>query len=826
MDIPNETLFQQFSSLLDFSNDMSRNRDDAEWSSKGNEIIYVLDTSVLSSFIYPADWTRAMRVLSWHNRHIERPNDIAFYEGYSAMIAAEYLIAVDAPGSRSKHIFMSPWHGDELSNYIKKTYKKLSKKISDASKSKWEGSTLAKEVDQKIELVRQAREYEPAGENNIDRASITRKAAQILLNSEVAEPLDQIYRLTSQEIRNRFRTLDQRFPVSDEDLNFICFDAREWFERIWEEVELNKESFRRKSKLNVWSDALTISYLSWISTNKLRDDQRVVFVTADMGIFDVYRRWFITRDANKPEFYQPFIFRRLSQFAPLINLIDAKSDISDSIENREDAFSLFDEINNSIEMALIPFSLSKRNYRNFSIKNEMVTMRGREMLAFGSRRRHNTQYDSTLNVYSNYLPKEWYLEQSRRFVKIGEIWGQLQTAATGLFFELVKTRINDDFGISIKDIDALEKVGGTQLSVQYFQDLAAELAHESTESALEGAHKLVASSKFDDGPDAHRLPKTIWYEVNKGISIEYYLNGWRNGESQSRHTLTGKNLPETVFVLAASISLAQGSWATADIYSKRAINASLSNTHNQLNEIKFLRALCLRFNIGTISTHLEGFGGVPSIEVIEQCIKIVKNHYLSARDLLVEVIQYEERSNLVDKNRKLFRAKSELIALKLYYFSSIGSSPYNIKSINKNNLLSELAAEVRICIDECNDIIKNIEVKDDKYYEIENQFHINVAVLCVLEFLFLQNKSAVSADLLENISAKVSTDGNLNLANRSSVVRAEVNAFMLMFGSVRRSAFRDLEQSLVEGRVSSLALDRAICRVIEEGKGNILSFGD
>ena len=787
--------------LVDFSIDLDRNRDDTMWSDDGKQIVYLYDTSVFDCFLEPKENKKSMRPLRWAGSLVDDKKQD--FSSQAAMLAAEYLIGSGPPGVLGREMLLTPWHYEELISWIEKRHTSLSLLLKRKSQS------VVDEISQRLELVeRIKRDYKTPKK----RTNLTLKAASVLANSVIAEPLDQISRLLNPKIFDRILPATSKYVPDQEELALIEISAREWFKLILDDVNHKKKVSKKEFKgpNSIWNDARSIAYSNWLSTKLRNDGKRVVFVSADNGLYQVYREWYANQDATSINYYDPFIMRRLSQYAPQLNLVDASSDLSSEFSDRSEAFELYSKVRDAVELALMPFYLISETDRNNYWSDREVfqrKIRGKEFLAIGLSHDSKIIKNSFVDRRGEYFSSEWYKARLDEITELRGVWETFQELGVSLFFELVSNRLKEDFGIVYEDVQAMEKIAGQKLTVDKIIELVDDLALNGQKSAVNGALDFIDSVVLISKPLRNRLPNTIWYNFSKSTDVSKLVNKWfSTGKKSSKLFESVRHFSvEDLFAFASIIALNNGHWAAAQRYAKLALEAS-SGAKAQTDELKFLLAVCRRFYLGTITT-------IPLSrpkEVTSRIHELVIDTYLEALTLHNEILQ-NTSSNSKRNNILKLRAQSEVSALNLLLYSHVALFDFPIEifgSLEPQHLdIEEIKLELLDIFHE----VKKVE-EGHRVQEIQRQITYNIAAAESLKFLASPKDKYKFDKRLVEVCSLLHTLYNEKVENESAMIRAEVLCFLGLGKKHLGNHIEKLNEAIAQGERATLFIDRQFCK--------------
>jgi hypothetical protein len=369
------TVLRQLWRLMELNADIDRNQSDGAFAARGGTIRYIFDENVFELFVRP--FMRADYVEAFHNPPTKHDRlyskDVArAVTAQSALICGEYLFSGRLPGQRDRSIYMTEWHFWELHDQLAQRRQELEVQMTEAQekrplddflknieeiaalradKAPTSLDRLLQQVDPLTAVDASELRKRGSSEEVLRRFVVAREAARMLAEDQLMGPLEQLDRIFSREIAPNIRPLHLDFRPDAAARESLPADARAWFDRLLKEQDIRKrwrqtETHPDRPRASLQSDARAVAYILWAVGVFAKPGERFVFVTGDRLLFDAYRRWHVEQQPG-----EPFVLRRLLQFAPLINLNDTPNDISD-------ARALFDRTRRAIEVPLIVFNLA------------------------------------------------------------------------------------------------------------------------------------------------------------------------------------------------------------------------------------------------------------------------------------------------------------------------------------------------------------------------------------------------------------------------------------------------------------------------------------
>jgi hypothetical protein len=355
--------------LVEMTQIMDRNVDDGTFGKDDSEIIYVFDTNVVQMFLQPFNnpqYAELFHSSCWGSD----------YEAYdlinmqSCLIMGEYLLAGRLPRqNQDGRWYMMRGHYAELKRQMGWVEFQIEQNI-DRLKNDSEfvyqiseyqdllDKVLKTETSDRPSIISIAKDqgeragdlerlHQLAQEDFEARASAikSRELCRLLACDQIFEPADQLRRLRSREILGKVRSFEHAFRPDRDAREAIERDMEDWDAELLEEINAKPKQYARTVKARK-NDSRTLAHLQWAARQRVQINHRIVFVTGDRAIYDVYRK----RAAEGAE-GSPFLLRPLVQYAPLFNPSSADSWVAE----REKAFAL---VRGALEAAMVALSLN------------------------------------------------------------------------------------------------------------------------------------------------------------------------------------------------------------------------------------------------------------------------------------------------------------------------------------------------------------------------------------------------------------------------------------------------------------------------------------
>jgi hypothetical protein len=765
-----EHALRQTLRLVDLGCDLERNLSDGDFTKDDrHEIIPVFDENIFEMFVTPKRFREASETFYadlWSNPGQSRELSRSF-ETQSALLTAEYLLTRTLPGARSGLINMTEFHWRELSLRLDRIQNELEERreaqpdlygdeldrkltalapIVDLNKASARESEQLKGDPFLIEDL--AKLAQRLDKDAVRRIAAARRTTSVLARSDLVEPIDQVIRAGSSEIFDRVRPLQDRFRPVGRELHDIDAEAEEWFGRIVEELRRPANRGRRRSQGDlgkaVWNDARTIAYLRWVIRRRLTPDQRLVFITGDVVLFDCYRRWYFDReDGETPT--EPFFFRRVAQYTPLFNPNSSGGDLYDAGEGG--APTLFSLIQQGVDATLL--ALQRIEEKEAQADDdarlagdppesettlstaESITDARRELLALKQVDRDRLADDPALAPLVALVSSDWLENSAAISQRNRELWQEIERLSIGASFDIVYNRMSPDQRAAVSLYSDAMGEEASKILLDYASAVLEKLRLNTIRIWLPLAESLL-DPEFDD--PSFRGPRI------QRVSVAIMLPG----PDASEDPAIVAQRPEIVFARAAIKALEMQDVATLARFAGHALKASELNKAASPSaesielELKYLNAVAQRLSIASVQAHLHstersevvrersGFRAIEQIKtmygrasvLLQECIAV---HYLLADKEASQAIRYlrslSERASL-----HLFTATSFALAAKRHHALLLGDAQH---------YLALAEGDLKRCIE----FDAHNEISDPLIDLVRAQFIPNIAGYEVLSFL-------------------------------------------------------------------------------------------
>lgn len=702
-----ELTVQRLLRILDLSRDLERNRDDNAFGRLGGRITYVFDENIFEMFVRP--WKHASHVETFHGDlwiplaggNTKHWRSI---EAQSALVTAEYLLEADLPGATSDRIYLTDPHRWEFASRVEALSEDLQQEIADnpsltsSLRGKLEmflefveaaeapGSTPTRrhrlqlktaELWEDIDALRGS-EVSPAV---IERFGATRVAAEILALDTVLEPLEQIHRLGSDQIRRRLCPIAELYAPTPRELRAIEADADQWHQRLLNElVRPGRRSTDRNDRA-LYNDALSVAFMQWAARKATHKNERLVMITGDPVVFDAYRRWYSGPANTRPDL-EPFVLRRVTQYAPIFNFVDAKTDLSTAI-NAGAPRTLSSLLMESLEATLVALSLPNI----LDSTDDVMVARTRERLTLKLVDRVKLADDEDLGrLVANITPK-WLEDHTGKIRAVRRHWQAAQRAAIGSAYRLVSKRLNADelrLARTLAESGAAE--AGPALQT-YITELLDAVVSDCLDIWLPLAAETIQNRRPVGSGRRPRAPFTVDLPLPRGHTLAGLARRWWDrpqdtGELRAllspSETPEIANRPDLVFAIAAALAYLCQEANDAERFAGLAVRAQARGSAEQAPrtrlELSFLHALTIRFQMASVGVRsLEDRGPNPTAaQDASRLLYLIKKTHSRAERALgrhrqeLEALR-ESKALSEDTNLLLdIRALSEQAALDLF----------------------------------------------------------------------------------------------------------------------------------------------------------------
>lgn len=836
---------EQLFNFLSMSSDIARNQRDSDFADRGGQIIYTFDSTVFSLFYDTIQWRSAVSSFygeEWAiNDTTQRWKRI---ESQSALIASEYLLSEDLPGAKNRKIYLTSWHRTELA----RASEALSSKY---LQGQYDRAVIEREIKRKMRLLSLSREIrkqeEPVARGRDDilnqdldrlrsqydddkklaRYEVTRRAAATLVQCELSERLDQIHRLVSSPLRQRIHPVHEMFDPNDEEVERIRIDAEEFFEFLQKEITIHqgRDRHHRESPRTpnaIWNDAKSIAFIKWASS-KIRSDQRIVLVTSDDVVFDAYRRWWADSGIEKNGETQEFLLRRSFQYTPIFNLRDAKNDISENQDLRDQVQKLFFRIKEAIYTVLIPFNLVQIGDRNPDLA-ALAQNRQFEYMAIRAKDYREDSQDIVIEHYMSQLDSAWYDEQSQAIDQIADLWREIERIGIGFFYEQVRKRLEDDerlYGIGNSEIE-YEELGDEVLG--YLARSLDQISNKTREAYLPIAESYLRQLIQSGNARSQRAPETIWYRLPNGLTVYEMIDALSDtGKKRKQFQLEDiQSQPEAPFMLAAGFATRAKNWWKAEELSEYALWSCRAREPAAVDyaEVHFVNAVAKRFRLGALS--LTANIGVPSLfsdRSAQKSSLAVELH--DAANTHINSYLHQLGALRVSQQKSLYemRGRSERAALHLFlaahhYFNKSSIDPTSDQDQHERvlDLIGMAEAEIAWCRS-TNGRISSRELRDRRNAVSFQVIHNSMAT-SVLRYIVNNERPDIRPKELKELRTFSEDRQYSDIFESDTLVQAEQYVFFALADKKSKPNRSLIESTLRATARQGIALDRAIAEAL------------
>jgi hypothetical protein len=869
--------------FLDLSRDLERNRDDTLFASDNGRIAYVLDENVFEIFVrpfIPRGEQASLHSRYWSGSPARREAHTSF-AAQAALLTCEYLFSGELPGQADSRLFMTEWHRWELARRVQKLNAEYGRKLIETKEE-----DLAKPFEA-LRMVFAAedepdagaiKEFDPDLAQDLDdltdeplkvRKSFisTRLAVKILAENEDMEPAEQLVRIVTKPIRDRIHTLHLAYRPPPSERESIERDARAWMARLEQEcrerhIEVvrgqsdDADRERTRVRAALWDDARSLAMIRWAAVRGVAAGERLVFVTADTLLFDTYRKWYAGLEPHSAEYLEPFILRRLIQYAPIFNLSDSRNALGDGVR------LFFEQLQGVLEITMLPLNLSRLKGH----AGEEVLTRMREMTALRLLDRDPIQEDPRYADLTRALREKDLEFDPAHLDRLLEQWRRLERTSIGLGGEYARVRLNEKQR-KLEELKLMTESDEASVKVafkEYVGRLIERLLEGSRELWLPLAREFIDSWEARRG-HVSRAPIPFQLELIVGdrtIGLGRILD--RRLNANDRTPIVAPEAwpallaaPDIVFAIAACLALVSDDWNDADHFAEmaeRADRVHASPTEDgaraqsrQAHELRYLNALTKRFKIG---------GLAPPLNV--DSLSKVRQGYSAACQLLEACVEFHERHEQEPLHRlRLIRALSERAALRLFYAAGLTQkvriaavmrlpprdrdevvwadhkramqreSPEDAareRQDEARRALADAEADLRRCL-QCEAMLPATErsVNAELFQQLELQFLVNIAAAAVLARL-LDPTALTGARDGKVFGLRVANDAVVRRIRRladsldagvAPLFQAELLGFLSLCGdAAAHDRLRAVERASASGK--ALSLDLALLDAIRD----------
>ena len=660
--------------LLELNADLDRNASDTRFSGKAAPEVhfegrnyYVFDENVFELFIEPIEcWQYCS---NFYGPPWDADNDLEGREfsAQAGLIAAEYLFSGAIPGlAPNSPIFMTEWHYEELKKRLYKRRRELTVVARRKIETEQEGERYVREFENAVYLGRRdssADQLERAlnGASPETRADAerfrsivnepsailrfvaARELAQRLVDDKVLEPLQQLDRAYA-ETMARVRPLPSRFVAESSDKGVLKGLMNEW-QATLEEGHRNK---RKLGRLDY--DAKSLAYIHWIARRRLKREERIIFVTGDAPLYEVYSKWYLGRRSE-----EAFLMRRVNQFAPLINPHDTPNDIHGG---EEGGYQLFASTRRAMDAPLVTFQLKRWKESD----DDRAFLAG--MLTQDAQPENNI----AILFFTRKMSLDWWHERDSSFEDLRDKWRVAERLAIGASLPVLARRLDRrrDF---LKHLSSAADAGAA--FSDYLEHLLEDIAQKGIRVDFPDAIKFVVGGLRSNLPPIARTPLDVRLRIPsseggraKEYSLTEIINRWLDGDRKILSLLDpSKNERlldrlDIIYGVAAALALRSEEWIDADRFAEHAVAAAemMATSGGKAAEetrleCLFLAAVTKRFIIACHSPAEETSREDHWRDNLEQAVFVLSQIEGGASESLA------------------FRALSERVAVRLYHLA-------------------------------------------------------------------------------------------------------------------------------------------------------------
>jgi len=665
--------------LVNLSNDLERCRLDHQFVEAGGEIIYVFDSKLFRMFIRPSNFKEHFSSLRYSDgtQTATENSQLEKLDSSISLLTSEYLFSTELLGSRNSVRYVSPWHGEELNNSIMEMFTKQVEQVdlfrdeaNDQIQQKLGLLQTFKESDQFPEVSDSQANFPTTQFSHKDSSHfiLAKSAAELLAEDNITEPLDQLFRLLSPPIRDRIKRLEDRFAFDNSAREEIIKSARRWSHELRQrDKTLTSASFNpeQKRKLNQhWFDALTISQVEWIARNSLRNDERIVFVTENPILFDVYRSAY-TKDLYKDYKFNEFVCRPVRQYAPIFYTALSNSGLIEE-QYRSNSQLLMRQISDTLESLLLP--LNYQRLKNSETDDVFDRLRAREYMSLRASHKGDEFFDSVFEWFVK-DKASWKSRIHSNMQSMAKDWTKLEHLSIGAYLQLLINRLNDD-NILFGDGSNIEFDESYVLQIQtQLLNAIDSIKVKNFEAARPFTEQFVQQYFLQNRTPSRRIPRTLWSrDAHNTYFYEVLENQAEHENSETFSSILSKS--HSMFAFAAMMALRDENWSLAEEFSEHAMSALMQDNskanESEFHEYQFLKAVTLRFSLGALFAHLQFDIGSGRKSVAANSFLEASSRYYTAREILEGLVSQFKATDGERERLLAIRACSELAALHLF----------------------------------------------------------------------------------------------------------------------------------------------------------------
>jgi hypothetical protein len=384
-------------------------------------------------------------------------------------------------------------------------------------------------------------------ENEEDWKRSAKSLMKHLSREQSSEPYEQLCRLLG-ILRTKVRLISDCYHLEDR----VFSDAKKEFNFLLEKIERKASN---KSQENVQHDALSLAFITQLSAEASKCDEKIVFVTGDKVLFESYCDWFYDQSERSAISRNPFIARRVSQYTPILNMSSARSDISidtGGVESRK-AKEIFDSLEEIVMAASMPFAstLPVSWHDDFDSADRYYWK------SWLCRSRSQTVSESSFHDKTTSV-----LQKTREELTF------LQNRSSILFSAYMKKRLDERHRSAMAVAGTSTFFDGMQKAVES----RIKRLHHDVEMLIQVSDRKNILLLYGlNRSGLHRLPDTILYKVggSAGPTISDIIKGMESGEKY-RNRLSHFNFVD-MRAFGAAVALTAYSWSEGRFYALRAL---------------------------------------------------------------------------------------------------------------------------------------------------------------------------------------------------------------------------------------------------------------
>jgi hypothetical protein len=611
-----ERFRRRLAKLIEISNEMVLNAADGEFGRSGGQIFYVFDESAFEFFINP-DETRRKYPAFFHLepwRDTDRREDPYWIlvNQMLSILTAEYLFSGILPGQRDNRIYMTYGHRYELGRSYQTLLESVEPKSGEAAATRAQlrrALARLREVPENDDAPDVQLESDLHGVPESDRVSFlrVRRLARIFAEERDQFRIPQLRRV-SQEIWPHVRDITYVFPPTEADRATIDEEAKQWEQRLNEYLRTRPRGEQHdRNERGLRRDARTLAMLQHIARYHLDVDERLVFVTGDRVMLEVYWFWYSETFVHRP--WEPNIIRSIGRFSPVVNMNDMLHPYpKDEMRSDHPDLAPFELMQVALNLAIQPWKLKAHESLVNPDPQRVANLWWLRRQILDSIHRPHIFKDG---LFDNVATPGHFDDVDPEFEKVRDLFQMLERNASRAGLEFQEQRREKVLSLHDRDPD---DAGDEASARSYFRNLTSDLVQENARLWLPIAQGFLAGRPTDRPDPFLRAPVALLLKVghgHDGTVHENVLDFERRLATVSPKDLEYlEGAPHLIFVLGALYALRNRLWSDTELYAGlaktafRSTRAGEGQTVREMpdyQELRYLRAVCARMVLGSLS---------------------------------------------------------------------------------------------------------------------------------------------------------------------------------------------------------------------------------